>query len=156
MNKNNTNNTNNINNTIKEQLEIAKTKIRYIISSEYYSELDETGKELFQESKYGSKYYAELPALIEDNDYLSDYIRAGVEVLIVICNPKYEITENTTLETEILRLSKDDKTFNLLVNIKHKDNNETFHDILIFKEKSNNEDCIEYEMIGDQRMFAMK
>lgn len=129
-------------------------KIRIYISAEYLSELKPEASEIFIESEKGSKYYAEFPAEIEEQEYLGEYIIACCETLLIMMNPKYEVNENTELNCELLKLGKTEKSFNLLVSIKYPIVNEEFHDILVFQECEVEEFLYSFELLGDQRMFA--
>jgi len=131
-----------------------KMKIKLYISAEYLSELKPEASEIFTECESGSKYYVELPANIDEDEYLQDSIIACCETLLIMMNPKYEIDENTDLSCELLKLGKSELSFNLLINIKYPSVENTFHDILMFKECEVEEFMYSFELLGDQRMFA--
>ena len=131
-----------------------KMKIKLYISAEYLSELKPEASEIFTECESGSKYYVELPANIDEDEYLQDSIIACCETLLIMMNPKYEIDENTDLRCELLKLGKSELSFNLLINIKYPSVENTFHDILMFKECEVEEFMYSFELLGDQRMFA--
>ena len=131
-----------------------KMKIKLYISAEYLSELKPEASEIFTECESGSKYYVELPANIDEDEYLQDSIIACCETLLIMMNPKYEIDENTDLSCELLKLVRSESSFNLLINIKYPSVENTFHDILMFKECEVEEFMYSFELLGDQRMFA--
>ena len=131
-----------------------KMEIKLYISAEYLSELKPEASQIFTECESGSKYYVELPANIEEDEYLQDSIIACCETLLIMMNPKYEIDDNTDLSCELLKLGQSESSFNLLINIKYPSVEETFHDILLFKECEVEEFMYSFELIGDQRMFA--
>ena len=131
-----------------------KMKIKLYISAEYLNELKPEASEIFTECESGSKYYVELPANIDEDEYLQDSIIACCETLLIMMNPKYEIDENTDLSCELLKLGKSELSFNLLINIKYPSVENTFHDILMFKECEVEEFMYSFELLGDQRMFA--
>ena len=131
-----------------------KMKIKLYISAEYLSELKPEASEIFTECESGSKYYVELPANIDEDEYLQDSIIACCETILIMMNPKYEIDENTDLSCELLKLGKSELSFNLLINIKYPSVENTFHDILMFKECEVEEFMYSFELLGDQRMFA--
>ena len=131
-----------------------KMKIKLYISAEYLNELKSEASEIFTECESGSKYYVELPANIDEDEYLQDSIIACCETLLIMMNPKYEIDENTDLSCELLKLGKSELSFNLLINIKYPSVENTFHDILMFKECEVEEFMYSFELLGDQRMFA--
>ena len=132
----------------------SEMKIKLIISAEYLSELKPEASQIFTECESGSKYYVELPANIEEGEYLQDSIIACCETLIIMMNPKYEIDDKTDLSCELLKLGTSESSFNLLVNIKYPSVENTFNDILLFKECEVEEFMYTFELIGDQRMFA--
>jgi len=131
-----------------------KMKIKLYISAEYLSELKPEASEIFTECESGSKYYVELPANIDEDEYLQDSIIACCETLLIMMNPKYEIDDDTDLSCELLKLGKSESSFNLLISIKYPSNENTFNDILLFKECEVEEFLYSFELIGDQRMFA--
>ena len=131
-----------------------KMKIKLIISAQYLSELKPEASQIFTECESGSKYYVELPANIDEGEYLQDSIIACCETLLIMMNPKYEIDDNTELSCELLKLGTSESSFNLLVNIKYPSVENTFNDILLFKECDVEEFMYSFELIGDQRMFA--
>lgn len=131
-----------------------KMKIRLYISAEHLSELKPEASEIFTECESGSKFYAELPADIEENEYLGDSIIACCETLLIMMNPKYEIEDNTQLSCELLKAAKTEQSFNLLINIKYPSVENTFNDIMLFKECEVEEFMYSFEFLGDQRMFA--
>jgi len=142
---------------MKDELEKTsepKMQIKLYISAEYLSELKPEASEIFTECKSGSKYYVELPANIDEGEYLQDSIIACCETLLVMMNPKYEIDDNTELSCELLKLGKSESSFNLLINIKYPSVENTFNDILLFKECEVEEFLYSFELIGDQRMFV--
>ena len=132
----------------------SEMKIKLIISAEYLSELKPEASQIFTECESGSKYYVELPANIEEGEYLQDSIIACCETLIIMMNSKYEIDDKTDLSCELLKLGTSESSFNLLVNIKYHSVENTFNDILLFKECEVEEFLYSFELIGDQRMFA--
>ena len=131
-----------------------KMEIKLYISAEYLSELKPEASQIFTECKSGSKYYVELPANIEEDEYLQDSIIACCETLLIMMNPKYEIDDNTDLSCELLKLGQSELSFNLLINIKYPSDENTFHDILMFKECEVEAFMYSFELLGDQRMFA--
>jgi len=142
---------------MKDELEKTsepKMQIRLNISAQYLSELKSEASEIFTECESGSKYYVELPANIEEGEYLQDSIIACCETLLIMMNPKYEIDDDTELSCELLKLGKSESSFNLLINIKYPSVENTFHDILLFKECEVEEFLYSFELIGDQRMFV--
>jgi len=139
-------------NKIDNQQE-AEMKIKLYISAEYLSELKPEASEIFTECESGSRYYAELPANIEEDEYLQDSIIACCETLLIMMNPKYEIDDDTDLSCELLKLGKSESSFNLLINIKYPSVEDIFNDILLFKECEVEEFLYSFELIGDQRMF---
>jgi len=140
-------------NTLELTIE-PKMKIKLYISAQYLSELKPEASEIFTECESGSKYYIELPANIDEDEYLQDSIIACCETLLIMLNPKYEIDENTDLSCELLKLGKSESSFNLLINIKYPSVENTFNDILLFKECEVEKFLYAFELIGDQRMFA--
>jgi len=131
-----------------------KMKIKLYISAEYLSELKPEASEIFTECESGSKYYVELPANIDEDEYLQDSIIACCETLLIMMNPKYEIDDDTDLSCELLKLGRSENSFNLLINIKYPSVENTFNDILLFKECEVEEFMYSFELLGDQRMFA--
>ena len=131
-----------------------KMKIKLYISAEYLSELEPEASQIFTECESGSKYYVELPANIDEDEYLQDSIIACCETLLIMMNPKYEIDDDTDLSCELLKLGRSENSFNLLINIKYPSVENTFNDILLFKECEVEEFMYSFELLGDQRMFA--
>jgi len=131
-----------------------KMKIKLYISAEYLSELKPEASEIFTECESGSKYYVELPANIDEDEYLQDSIIACCETILIMMNPKYEIDDDTDLSCELLKLGRSENSFNLLINIKYPSVENTFNDILLFKECEVEEFMYSFELLGDQRMFA--
>lgn len=132
-----------------------ENKIRVYISAEYFSELHADAGEFFQECETGSKYFAELPADIQEGEYLGESLIACCETLLIMMNPKYEIDEQTELHCELLKLGKAETMFNLLIQIKYPNVENVYHDIMLFQQREIEEDLYAFELIGDQRIFAM-
>lgn len=133
-----------------------KVTIRLYIPAEYLSELKTEAAQVFTEADRGNRYYVELPAEIQENEYLGEYIIACCETLLIMMNPKYGVDETTELDCELLRLGKTQNVFNLLISIKYPSAEETLHDIMLFRECEIEEFLYSFEFIGDQRIFAAK
>jgi hypothetical protein len=129
-----------------------KIQIRLFISRKYLSEIPE--KEIFQESENG-KFYVEFPVELQENQALSDYIIACCETALIMKNPKYEIDNAKDFNCEIMNLGKSESFFNLLINIRYNNEEKEFHDIMLFKELKVEKQLYEFELIGDQTLFAI-
>ena len=123
-----------------------------IIPKKSYMELTEEAKELFAE-KNGS-YSAEFPADAEEHLFLGEFLRAFCEVVLIINNPKYQVTEDCDVSTELLKLGQSEEAFSLLVNIQYPGSDNTHHDILVFQEVSQSPGYYSFELLGDQTMFS--
>ncbi|MFA9376546.1 MAG: hypothetical protein ACERKZ_07310 [Lachnotalea sp.] len=134
--------------------EIKQILCTLIIPRKIYRELNEEVKEIFVQ-KNGS-YATEFPADAEENTFLGEYIQAFCEVVLISNNPKYEITEECQLSTELLKLGSSEEDFNLLVNIQYPGSDKVHHDILVFQEVSQSLGYYTFELLGDQTLFSVE
>lgn len=128
---------------------------RLYIPGSYYKELNADGQALFEKASDSSMYFADFPAGFDGGDFY-EYITAFCEISLIMSNDKYGITDDTHLTCEIYKLGKTDKTFTLLVTIKHPDQTQEHHDLLNFNKLEEKEGYFSFEFLGDQRMFAIK
>lgn len=133
--------------------EIKQILCKLTIPGQYYNELSEEVKELFIEND--GYYSAEFPAETEREEFLGEYIQAFCEVVLIIKNPKYQITEDCEIETKLLKLGQSEESFSLLVNISYPGVNKSYHDILVFQETAQSLGYYSFELLGDQTMFSI-
>jgi hypothetical protein len=125
-----------------------------IIPKKFYMELTEEVKELFVE--HAGSYSTEFPADAEENTFLGEFIQAFCEVVLIINNPKYEVTDDCKLSTELLKLGNSEESFNLLINIQYPGSDTLHHDILVFQEVSQRLGYYTFELLGDQTFFSVE
>lgn len=123
-----------------------------IIPNKYYQELNNDIKEIFIWKD--ARYYTEFPADVQEESFLGEYIQAFCEVVLIINNPKYGITKECKLHTELLKLGQTEEVFSLLMNIQYKGSNKNYHDILVFQEVSQKLGYYTFELLGDQTVFS--
>lgn len=125
-----------------------------IIPKQIYKELNEETKAIFAEQK--GSYSTEFPAEAEENTFLGEYLQAFCEVVLVINNPKYEVTDDCEVSTELLSLDHSEESFNLLVTIQYPGSDKLHHDILLFQEVSQSLGYYTFELLGDQTLFSVE
>lgn len=122
-----------------------------IIPEKYYLELKNEIKEIFSKEK--KSYKTQFPADAEESTFLGEYIQAFCEVVLIEGNPKYGITEDTLIETELFKLGDSEKNYCILIDIKSSESKKIANDILYFTEVSQNLGNYTFELLGDQTMF---
>jgi hypothetical protein len=128
---------------------------RLYIPQKYYAKLNDKAKEIFIDDNLGL-YYSEFTANVTDKSYLGEFIIAYCEVSLIMNNPAYELTPECDLHCELLKLGHDENHYNLLIDIKYPDIQETFHDILLFKEREQHLGFYSFELLGDQTLFSVE
>jgi hypothetical protein len=124
-----------------------------IIPNKNYMELTEEVKELFtMEDGY---YSTQFPADAEEDSFLGEFLQAFCEVVLIINNPKYEVTDDCVLSTELLKLGPTEESYCLQVNIKYPGADKIYHDTLYFKEVSQSLGYYTFELLGDQTIFSV-
>lgn len=118
-----------------------------------YMELTDEVKELFAEKE--GFYSTEFPADAEEHLYLGEFIQAFCEVVLIINNPKYQVTDECEVSTELMKMGQAEDSFTLLVNIKYPQSDKIYHDILVFQEISQSLGYYSFELLGDQTMFSV-
>ncbi|SFR64618.1 hypothetical protein [Anaeromicropila populeti] len=124
------------------------------IPKQIYMELTEGARELFIEQAGG--YSTVFPADTREDDFLGEFIQAFCEVVLVINNPKYEVTDDCKVSTELLALGQSEKSFSMLVNIQYPGSEKIYHDILAFQEISQSPGKYVFELLGDQTFFSVE
>ncbi len=120
-----------------------------------YLLLSDKSKALF-ETEDNCEYFAEFPAPVTEDSFLGEYIIAFCEVALIMPDPKYQLTPECNLESQLLKLGQGEDYFNLLLTITYPSNSDTFHDILIFKEREQRLGYYSFELVGDQTVFSME
>lgn len=138
----------------RQMEEIKQIICTLIIPKKIYMELTEEVKEIFVE-KDGA-YSIQFPADAEENSFLGEYIQAFCEVVLIQNNPKYEITNDCVLKTELLKLGASEKSYCLLINIQYPGSDKIHHDILNFQEVSQSLGYYTFELLGDQTFFSIE
>jgi hypothetical protein len=133
--------------------EVKKIVCTIIIPGKIYRELKEEVRELFVEEE--GLYSAQFPADTTENTFLGEFICAFCEVVLIMNNPKYEVTEECQLSTELLRFGTSEESYCLLVNIKYPGSDKVHHDTLYFKEVSQSLGFYTFELLGDQTLFSI-
>ena len=124
---------------------------KLILPSKYYIQLTEEGRLLYEEDSIGMQMT--LPMSIKDGITLADCIPAFVESIYLEFNPKYLITEDTKVKSELYKLGKTDEVFNLLVTITYPESDKEFFELLVFRQIELSDYLFSFELIGDQTMF---
>jgi len=125
-----------------------------LIPKKYYLELTDEVKEIFTEQD--GLYSTQFPADAEENTFLGEFIQAFCEVVLISNNPKYEITEECVLSTEMLKLGPTEKSYCILINIKYPGSDKIHNDILYFQEVSQSLGYYTFELLGDQTLFSIE
>lgn len=125
-----------------------------LIPLKIYRELKEEVKEIFVEDE--GLYAAQFPADSTENSFLGEFICAFCEVVLICNNPKYEVTSECELNTELLRFGTSEETYCLLVSIKYPGSDKVHHDTLYFREVSQSLGFYTFEMLGDQTLFSIE
>ncbi|WOO35060.1 hypothetical protein R2R35_14775 [Anaerocolumna sp. AGMB13020] len=133
--------------------EAKKIVCTLIIPSKIYRELKAEVRELFAEEE--GVFSVQFPADTAENTFLGEFICAFCEVVLIMNNPKYEITEECQLSTELLRFGTSEESYCLLVNIKYPGSDKVHHDTLYFKEVSQSLGFYTFELLGDQTLFSI-
>lgn len=123
-----------------------------VIPNKYYQELSSEVKDIF--SWENGRYYTEFPADAEEGNFLGEYLQAFCEVVLIMNNPKYGITEDCELSTELLKIGQTEENFMLLINIKYPGSEKIYNDILVFQEVEQKLGYYSFELIGDQTVFS--
>lgn len=122
------------------------------LSSKFYHQLSEEGKELYELTPNG--YCAEFPMIFEDGITLGNCVVSFCEVAYVHLNPKYDIDRAKEVSCELYKPGKGDETFNILVTIQYS-KSEEFHELLFVQQRELSETVYAFEIVGDQTMFAL-
>ncbi|WP_033168677.1 hypothetical protein [Clostridium sp. KNHs205] len=133
--------------------EAKKIVCTLIIPGKIYRELKAEVRELFVEEE--GVYSVQFPADTPENTFLGEFICAFCEVVLIMNNPKYEVTEECQLSTELLRFGTSEESYCLLVNIKYPGSEKVHHDTLYFKEVSQSLGFYTFELLGDQTLFSI-
>lgn len=132
--------------------EIKEIICTLIIPKKIYMELTEEIREIFVEKE--GLYSTQFPADAEENTFLGEYIQAFCEEVLIKYNPKYEITDDCTISSELLKLGPSERAYSLLISIQYPGSNQEHHDILYFQEVSQSLGYYTFEMLGDQTLFS--
>ncbi len=132
--------------------EVKKIVCTMIIPGDIYMELTDEAKELFIE--HGSSYSTEFPADANEGTFLGEFIQAFCEVVLIINNPKYEVTEESNLKTELFKLGQTEDSFCLLIDIVYPGSDKVHHDTLYFQEISQSIGKYTFKLLGDQKLFS--
>ncbi len=134
--------------------EIKQIICTLIIPKKIYRQLTDEIQEIFVE-KAGS-YSTQFPADAEENTFLAEYIQAFCEVVLIQGNPKYEITEECVLTTELLKQGSTEKDYCMIIDIQYPGSDKVFHEILSFMEVSQSLGYYTFELLGDQTLFSVE
>lgn len=138
---------------LKEMKEIKEIVCTLIVPGKIYRELTDEVKEIFVEDE--GIYSAKFSADTAENTFLGEFICAFCEVVLIMNNPKYEVTEDCHLSTELLRFGTSEESYCLLINIKYPGSEKEHHDTLYFKELSQSLGFYTFELLGDQTLFSI-
>ena len=125
-----------------------------IIPRKFYQELTDEMKEMFENEK--GDYVTTFPAETVDSTFLGEYIQAFCEVVLIEGNPKYEVSEDTEVKTELYKLGNSEKKYCMLVDIKYSGSDKVYNDILYFNEISQSLGYYTFELLGDQTMMSVE
>lgn len=127
---------------------------KLILAPEFYEELIEEGKGIYTLTENG--YETEFPALVGDGITLGDCLRIFCETAYLKKNPRYELTEECTIESELYKLNENGDMFNMMITIHYPNVKDSFHEMLVFESKLLEENLCVFYLKGDQRMFAFE
>ncbi len=68
-------------------------------------------------------------------------------------NPKYEVTNDCVLSTELLKLGASEESYGLLINIQYPKSGQLHHDILYFRKVSQSLGDYTFELLENQKFF---
>lgn len=125
-----------------------------VIPYKNYLELTEEVRELFTEED--GLYSARFPADAKEHTFLGEYIQAFCEIVLIESNPKYEVTEECEVSTELLKLGPSEESYCLLVSIRYPGSDKIFHDNLYFQEVTQSLGYYTFELLGDQTLFSVE
>lgn len=124
-----------------------------ILPRKYYLELSEEIRGIFEEQ--GGKYQTQFPADAEEDSFLGEYLQAFCEVVLIMNNPKYQVTEQCLVKSQLLKMGSSEEQFSMLVDIKYPEEQDPHNEVLVFQEVSQSLGYYTFELLGDQRIFAI-
>lgn len=123
---------------------------------QYYHKLSDEGQALFDYEETSGLFYTSFPADTCQCDCLYEYIIAFVEVSLIMTNRTYALTEETTLQCEVFKLSKSKTLFTLLIQITYPNSEEYHHDFMTFEILKQTAHHFEFKLLGDQTLFSLE
>ncbi len=132
--------------------EVKKIICTLLIPRDIYMELNSQIQELFVED--GSFYATDFPADAEEGTFLGEYLQAFCEVVLIMNNEKYEVTNESSLKTELFKLGQTEDSFCMLIDITYPDSDKVYHDALYFQEISQSLGKYCFKLLGDQKLFS--
>ena len=134
--------------------------IRLYVCAKDYIRFCEKQKELFTEEtqeRYSVEFPMEFDAAFKDMEApsIEEYVIACCETALILPDQKYELNEETEFDCQIMKITKGEKIFNMLLTIHYPKIQEAFHDILFFREIGRSETHYAFEFSGDQTLFAL-